>query len=246
MEKQIWGKERNTIKISLLLCRVFSSSLLISFLDKMDSKLPNGNDSRLCQIRCLLVLECNFLKKNMIFLLKHNSHIEKYIQREYTAWWIFKNQRTHATNSRVKEQHHQDPRLSFSSSPVTTVPPLKDKHYPETSSTRLIVSVFLFDIDRLIEDGVFCVWFYSTHLQCHMCGLKFIHFKYYTVFYCINCYCLATNPLWPHGLLLPRLLCPWEFPGKSTGVGCHLLLQGIFPTRDWTPVSCTGRWILYC
>ena len=22
-----------------------------------------------------------------------------------------------------------------------------------------------------------------------------------------------------------RLLCPWDFPGKSSGVGCHCLLQ---------------------
>ena len=29
----------------------------------------------------------------------------------------------------------------------------------------------------------------------------------------------------PHGLQLTRLLCPWDFPGKSTGVGCHCLLQ---------------------
>ena len=28
----------------------------------------------------------------------------------------------------------------------------------------------------------------------------------------------------------PRLLCPWGFPGKTTGVGCHFLLQGIFVT----------------
>ena len=26
------------------------------------------------------------------------------------------------------------------------------------------------------------------------------------------------------------LLCPWDFPGKSTGVGCHFLLQRIFLT----------------
>ena len=26
-----------------------------------------------------------------------------------------------------------------------------------------------------------------------------------------------------------RLLCPWNSPGKNTGVGCHSLLQGIFP-----------------
>ena len=28
-----------------------------------------------------------------------------------------------------------------------------------------------------------------------------------------------------------RLLCPWDSPGKNTGVGCHSLLQGIFPTQ---------------
>ena len=29
----------------------------------------------------------------------------------------------------------------------------------------------------------------------------------------------------------PRLLCPWNFPGKNTGVGCRFLLQGIFLTQ---------------
>ena len=36
---------------------------------------------------------------------------------------------------------------------------------------------------------------------------------------------------------LPRL---WDSPGKNTEkveVGCHFLLQGIFPTQDWTGVS---------
>ena len=31
----------------------------------------------------------------------------------------------------------------------------------------------------------------------------------------------------PHGLQPTRLLCPWDFPGKNTGLGCHFLLQGI-------------------
>ena len=56
----------------------------------------------------------------------------------------------------------------------------------------------------------------------------------------------AFNSLWPYGLQLTRLLCPWDSPGKNTGVGCHF--QGVFPTRDQTRVSrisCTGRWILY-
>ena len=29
----------------------------------------------------------------------------------------------------------------------------------------------------------------------------------------------------PHALQRTRLLCPWDFPGKSTGVGCHCLLR---------------------
>ena len=28
-----------------------------------------------------------------------------------------------------------------------------------------------------------------------------------------------------HGLQPSRLLCPWDFPGKNTGVGCYFLLQ---------------------
>ena len=28
-----------------------------------------------------------------------------------------------------------------------------------------------------------------------------------------------------------RLLCPWNSPDKNTGVGCHLLLPGVFPTQ---------------
>ena len=42
-----------------------------------------------------------------------------------------------------------------------------------------------------------------------------------------------------------RLLCPWDFPGKSTVAGCHFLLQGIFPTQGLSHVSCTRRQILY-
>ena len=37
-------------------------------------------------------------------------------------------------------------------------------------------------------------------------------------------------------------LCPWNSPGKNIGVGCHSLLQRIFPTQGLNWVSCTeGR-----
>ena len=41
-----------------------------------------------------------------------------------------------------------------------------------------------------------------------------------------------------HGLQHTRLLCPWDFPYKNTGVGCHFLLQGSSRPRDWTWVPC--------
>ena len=34
-----------------------------------------------------------------------------------------------------------------------------------------------------------------------------------------------SDSLRPHGLQPTRLLCPWDFPDKGTGVGCHCLLQ---------------------
>ena len=46
---------------------------------------------------------------------------------------------------------------------------------------------------------------------------------------------VMSAPLRPHGLYIARLLCPWDFPAKNTAVGCHFLLQGIFPAQGWNP-----------
>ena len=32
-------------------------------------------------------------------------------------------------------------------------------------------------------------------------------------------------------IIVHRLLCPWDSPGKNTGMGCYFLLQGIFLTQ---------------
>ena len=50
----------------------------------------------------------------------------------------------------------------------------------------------------------------------------------------------------PHGLSLTRLFCPWDSPGKNTGVGCHFLPRGSSWLGDQTHISCIGRWFLYC
>ena len=46
---------------------------------------------------------------------------------------------------------------------------------------------------------------------------------------------VMSNSSCPLGLQPARLLCLWDSPGKNTGVGCHFLLQGIFPTQGWNP-----------
>ena len=78
-------------------------------------------------------------------------------------------------------------------------------------------------------------------------------------FTCMLSHSVVSDSLWPHGLQPASLLCPWDFPGKNTGVGCHALLQGIFLTQgsnlqvlgllhwqaDSLPLSHQGSPIIY-
>ena len=65
---------------------------------------------------------------------------------------------------------------------------------------------------------------------------------------CLNfCCCsvaqLCLTLLQPHVLWSTRLLCPWNFPGKNTGVVCHFIFQGIFPTQGSNPrLLCLLHW----
>ena len=53
---------------------------------------------------------------------------------------------------------------------------------------------------------------------------------------------VVSNSQRPHGLQPIRLLHPWDFPGKSTGVGCHCLLRAYV----WIRVNKMARkgWLL--
>ena len=63
---------------------------------------------------------------------------------------------------------------------------------------------------------------------------------------------VMSNSSRPHGLPPTRLLRPWGFPGKSTGVGCHCLLRilcyyllspkqdSIAHTRNWSKFHVLG------
>ena len=48
---------------------------------------------------------------------------------------------------------------------------------------------------------------------------------------CMLSHKVMSDLLQPRGLQPTKLLCPWDSLGKNTGVGCHFLLRGIFPTE---------------
>ena len=60
--------------------------------------------------------------------------------------------------------------------------------------------------------------------------------------YCLRaCVCsVESDSLQPYGLQPARLLHPWNFLGKNTGVGCQFLFQGILPTQG------SHLWLLPC
>ena len=66
-------------------------------------------------------------------------------------------------------------------------------------------------------------------------GIERVTNSMYVCLWVLSCARLFVNPA--------RLLCPWDFPGKNTGVGCHFLLQGIFPTQGLNPcLLCSLHW----
>ena len=55
--------------------------------------------------------------------------------------------------------------------------------------------------------------------------------KYVDMYRWMHVCSVVSDSFQPHGLQPAKLLCPWKFSGKNAGVGCHFLLQGIFPTQ---------------
>ena len=60
--------------------------------------------------------------------------------------------------------------------------------------------------------------------QEHWCGLPFLSPMHESEKWKWSC-SVVSNSSRSHGLQPTRLLHPWDFPGKSTGVGCHCLLS---------------------
>ena len=63
---------------------------------------------------------------------------------------------------------------------------------------------------------------------------------------CVLSCSVVSDSLRPHGLYSPPgTSVHGVSPGKNTGVGCHFLLQGIFPTKGSNPGLLDCRQILH-
>ena len=75
----------------------------------------------------------------------------------------------------------------------------------------------------------------GLHLEQYSKGNVCIFMYFASVCVCRHARVQSCPTLQPHGLQPTRLLCPWDSPGKNTGVGCHFLLQRIFLTQELNP-----------
>ena len=73
-------------------------------------------------------------------------------------------------------------------------------------------------------------WDGSSHQVVKVLEFKLQHQSFQWSISCFSHVQLFATP-WKTPLWSARFLCLWNSPGKNTGVGCHFLLQGIFPTQ---------------
>ena len=110
----------------------------------------------------------------------------------------------------------------------------------ECACVRASILPFLF---QSLPAHFFLNWDILTLvLQYHVSALQW---RESTVCMCVLSRSVVSDSLWPRGLKPARLHCPWHFPGKNTEVGCHFLLQKIFPTQGWSRQLLRWQAILY-
>ena len=105
----------------------------------------------------------------------------------------------------------------------------------------MIVDLFIFHYSSINFFLFYIYWgCYSEDTEIKLWSLPVDHFNItkwtvHNIFF-MNIYLLILpNQLLTGQYSQQYILCPWNFPGKNTGMGCHLLLQGILPTQELKP-----------
>ena len=132
-------------------------------------------------------------------------------------------------------------------------------------SVSMSLTFFRFHIKWNLKSLFFFVWLISlsrmpfNYVENRFCIKLSVFFFFF--FFILGGHCFASSLKWkrkqkwkslsPIWLFVSswtvpaRLLCPWDSPGKNTGVGSHSLPQGIFPTQGSNPVFLHFRLILH-
>ena len=83
------------------------------------------------------------------------------------------------------------------------------------------------------HDFVICI----SHVE-NIGSLNYANFfqilTHFIVLWWLSCL-VVSNSCGPMDCSPPKLLCPWDFRGRNTGVGSHFLLQGIFLAQKSNP-----------
>ena len=94
----------------------------------------------------------------------------------------------------------------------------------------------------------FLLWFFGfnfSHTTLVYIFLKSQKIRWVEISIWISSLLLPINGLRKQYFKTTRLLCPWNSPGKDTGVDSHSLLLGIFQSQGSNPGLLHCRWILY-
>ena len=104
---------------------------------------------------------------------------------------------------------------------------------------RIPQPLYFYQEDR---NGLFILILYLRLLLSNLLWLLYADAKktYHSLLMNSSAWVLnQSHSLLPHGLGPTRLLCPWDVPGKNTGV----LLPGIFLTQELNLLSCIIHWL---
>ena len=99
-----------------------------------------------------------------------------------------------------------------------------------SSKCKLLYTEWIHNKILLYSTGKYIQYPFISHKGKKKCIYVYTHTQIYVCVKSVNC-SVISDSLQLHELQPTRLLCPWNSPGKNTGVGCHFLLPPQLQSR---------------